>query len=478
MRKVRILRFWKEVQLSVAENPVEVLMALVFFLLGIASEWVAKAHEELFNILRYGPILFLLARLFHRQDGRKIFKLLYYASPLLLAGVCFLHDECSERYLVSLLLIQLLYFHATGGKYNSTFIQSALHYVGALLLGLVLGTTVFVALMLIFSSAIYIFELSGYAYTHYLPWAIATGFGLALPLFFLVFDRQPRTLDIEGRPFHFLLNYILSPALVAYAIILYIYMVKILVTFTLPKGGVAAMVMVFVACLFVLKGCQPFLLRSYFEKFYRYASWIALPALLLAWIGTVYRIQEYGWTVARIYLVASLLTLSLLALLFFWRHRDGQYRHTALFALIVFSAVSYVPGFNVTQLEAWSQSARGDEPKKPEPEYLSVHPTTDAIPLGPYQQMTVIEKFEVAADSLRIYRGDSLLYAARLNELLAGQLRAAGLAPTDSIREADHNRLLLIETDSAAIWLEYLNLKRIGGRYAVTYALPKLYFER
>ena len=67
--------------------------------------------------------------------------------------------------------------------------------------------------------------------------------------------------------FDVLLNYVLSPALLIYAVILYLYFVKVAVLWSLPKGAVAYIVVSFISATFILKSCQPFLERRYYEWF-------------------------------------------------------------------------------------------------------------------------------------------------------------------------------------------------------------------
>ena len=375
-----------------------------------------------------------------------------------------------------MLLVQLLYLWCIGEKENRAFTRTAVHYVEAMAVSFALGTVVCIALLLITSSVYYIFELQSSVYARFIEVSAATGYGLAMPLLFLVFDRQKEMLRGDGKVAHYLLNYILSPALLAYTFILYLYMAKIAVSASLPKGGVAAMVMGFVSLLFILRSLQGFLAKTYYRWYYCRASWIALPTLALAWWGTMYRIGEYGWTVMRVYLVVALCTLTFMAVLFLFR-RYGRYRTVVLFALLSFGIFSYMPGINVEEIERWSQAGRGLEVKKGDVQYLYISPTEEPIDISRYTKMSIIEGHSVANDSLKVYRDSTLLYQNSLPNLLLSQMQKAGLSPGDSIRVRDFNRMLLIETDSSAILLNYMNLIREEGRYRITYAMPGIYLE-
>ena len=471
-------KIYREIGTAIVGHPMEMLLAAAFFLIGCCAEWVPQGRAwDLFNVLRYGVGLFVLTYLLHTLKEQTWAKVGYYLSPLLAVVVCFIHDDCPGRIGITLLLVQLLYLWCIGEKENRAFTRTAVHYVEAMAVSFALGTVVCIALLLITSSVYYIFELQSSVYARFIEVSAATGYGLAMPLLFLVFDRQKEMLRGDGKVAHYLLNYILSPALLAYTFILYLYMAKIAVSASLPKGGVAAMVMGFVSLLFILRSLQGFLAKTYYRWYYCRASWIALPTLALAWWGTMYRIGEYGWTVMRVYLVVALCTLTFMAVLFLFR-RYGRYRTVVLFALLSFGIFSYMPGINVEEIERWSQAGRGLEVKKGDVQYLYISPTEEPIDISRYTKMSIIEGHSVANDSLKVYRDSTLLYQNSLPNLLLSQMQKAGLSPGDSIRVRDFNRMLLIETDSSAILLNYMNLIREEGRYRITYTMPKVYLEK
>lgn len=471
-------KIYREIGTAIVGHPMEMLLAAAFFLIGCCAEWVPQGKAwDLFNVLRYGVGLFVLTYLLHTLKERMWAKIGYYLSPLLAVVVCFVHDDCPGRIGITLLLVQLLYLWCIGEKENRAFTRTAVHYVEAMAVSFALGTVVCIASLLITSSVYYIFELQSSVYARLIEVSAATGYGLAMPLLFLVFDRQQEMLRGDGKVAHYLLNYILSPALLAYTFILYLYMAKIAVSASLPKGGVAAMVMGFVSLLFILRSLQGFLAKTYYRWYYCRASWIALPTLALAWWGTMYRIGEYGWTVMRVYLVVALCTLTFMAVLFLFR-RYGRYRTVVLFALLSFGIFSYMPGINVEEIERWSQAGRSLQVKKGDVQYLYISPTEEPIDISRYTKMSIIEGHSVANDSLKVYRDSTLLYQNSLPNLLLSQMQKAGLSPGDSIRVRDFNRMLLIETDSSAILLNYMNLIREEGRYRITYTMPKVYLEK
>ena len=151
-----------------------------------------------------------------------------------------------------------------------------------------------------------------------MAYSSSIAFAGILPLLFLLFNREKEEEEGVNKLFDVLLNYVLSSALLIYAVILYLYFVKVAVLWSLPKGAVAYIVVSFISATFILKSCQPFLERRYYDWFYRYSGWAVLPALVMYWVGTFYRINQYGYTEARVYLVVVGAILTGTVLLFFF----------------------------------------------------------------------------------------------------------------------------------------------------------------
>ncbi len=130
-----------------------------------------------------------------------------------------------------------------------------------------------------------------------------------------------------------IVDYILSPALVAYAVILLLYIVRILIRWELPDGGVAYMVLGFLSASLLchLLRMQIPENQRHFEWFYRPFPYIALAPLVLLWIGAVRRVGEYGITGPRFYLVVLAAVVSLFVLRLF-RERPYGFRRLFLAA--------------------------------------------------------------------------------------------------------------------------------------------------
>lgn len=219
-------------------------------------------------------------------------------------------------------------------KENDEFVRVALRYMKAMLSAGLLAGIAYLLAVSIYVSIQYIFEIWQGSDRRFYTEAAYIIYMCAMPLLFLMFNQaKEEGEESRNRLFEVLLNYVLSPALLIYAVILYLYFIKVAVLWSLPKGAVAYIVVSFVSATFILKGCQVFLSKRYYDWFYRYASLAVLPALVMYWIGVYYRINEYGFTEPRVYLVAVGGILTGLVALFFTR-QWGRYLYAACLAIV------------------------------------------------------------------------------------------------------------------------------------------------
>ena len=162
--------------------------------------------------------------------------------------------------------------------------------------------------------------------------------------------RGTRILDV-------LLNYIVTPALLIYTAILCLYMVKILVTWSLPEGGVAYLVFGFTLLALGVKALQPLLQKRMYDWFFDRFSLVSLPTQLLFWIGVLRRTNEYGLTEPRVYLLVCGGLMTLCVLLFLSR-RTGRYLYVGLAGFVCFAALAYLPVLEPQRIATGSQVRR------------------------------------------------------------------------------------------------------------------------
>ena len=239
---------------------------------------------------------------------------------------------------------------------NRPFAAHALHVVTQMFFGLLVTGILYLAVITIVASFLYIFGIDApkHIYEHIFQFIC---FVLA-PQVCCTFIRQDE--DVVSEPANVLrliLDYILSPAVIIYTVILYTYFIKIAFEWDLPKGGVAWMVMGFITVALIGRMAQAILSQHHYDWFYRHFTLIAIPPLIMYWIGSIYRIRLYSFTESRLYLMVAgvLMTLFVLMLL---RERTRKFQLMALIfgaAIILFT---YIPGLSAKSIGLNCQKQR------------------------------------------------------------------------------------------------------------------------
>lgn len=249
---------------------------------------------------------------------------------------------------------------------NRQFVQQAVLYLRAALLALFFANVAWGLFASILWSAAYIFGFEEAEWVlHFTIDTLMLTEGFAAPVLALMLVERWKRSECRGtRLLEVLVNYVLTPALVAYAALFYLYMAKIVVTWTLPRGYVAWMVFAFTLSMFLAGMIRRLLDKRICDWFYRNYSWMTLPAMTLFWIGTARRLSEYGVTEMRVYLLACGFVMTLSVALFFWR-RTGRYLWLAAAAFVVCALMNYVPSLSAARLAIASQTARFESAARP-----------------------------------------------------------------------------------------------------------------
>lgn len=133
--------------------------------------------------------------------------------------------------------------------------------------------------------------------------------------------NQPK-ITTPGKFVHYLVSYLVMPFLAVYAVMLHLYILKIALEWSLPKGGVAYLVSCFggwtLFAAFVTH--TNFMQSKAFAVFHRYFPWLLVMPLGLMAIGLYVRIHTYGVTVDRYLLALSLTWLAVSTALAFTKY--------------------------------------------------------------------------------------------------------------------------------------------------------------
>ena len=298
--------------------PFEFALGIVFFIIAVwdseSSTWneTSARMESVVNsdILWFFVPLIVLTFWLHRVNRWAYIASSFLFLPLMaldLKSFLWTYGFGFTYVLAGILLI-------VGNKRmnNRPFAAHALHVVTQMFFGLLITLILNLAVIAIVASFFYIFGIDEpqHLYEHIIQFI---WFVLA-PQVCCTLIRQNE--DEVTEPFKILrliLNFILSPAVIIYTVILYTYFIKIVFEWDLPKGGVAWMVMAFITATLVGRVAQSILSQRYYDWFYNRFTLIAIPPLIMYWIGSIYRIRLYSFTESRFYLmVAGLLPSSCL----------------------------------------------------------------------------------------------------------------------------------------------------------------------
>lgn len=340
------------------EFPLEALMGLSFFLIaaydiyhGFGNVPNKYLDEE---ILAFFVPLFVLTFYMHKLN-----KWAYVASFFIFL---FLMPLSLEPFITSLafpftyVLAALLLIVGTRRLTDRPFGAHLLHVVTQLAFGVLVTGILNLAILAITWSFFYIFGIKEphnfYSYIYAFLWFFVA------PLVCVSFISRDEYEEGETpKILQIIINFILSPAIIIYTVILYAYTLKILFTWDLPKGGVAWMVMGFIVVALAGHLAQYILPRRHYDWFYRNFTWIALPPLVLYWVGTLYRIRHYSFTESRVYLLVAGVLMTLFVLMLLWK-AQRRYQLMTVLAMLAVVVFTYIPGISAKSIGLACQQSR------------------------------------------------------------------------------------------------------------------------
>ncbi|MDE7305395.1 MAG: DUF4153 domain-containing protein [Alistipes sp.] len=312
------------------------------------------------------PLFFALSLAVNRLAGRGPWRRVYWVSwmPLIPLSVWGgLEDWVGEtQYVVSLcVLAPLALLLCRRAVCNGRFMSDAIVWLRSFVLAELFANVALGLFAAILFSTTYIFGFHGSWIEHVWMYGLIFCESLVAPSLFLLMADRWRDAEIRGnRILEVLLDYIVTPALLIYTAVLYLYTAKILVTWSLPEGGVAYMVFGFTIMALAVKALQFVLEKRRYDWFFDRFSLISLPLLVLFWVGTVHRTNEYGFTEPRVWLVACGGLMTFCVLLFLSR-RSGRYWWVCAAGFAIFALMAYVPALRPERIAVRSQLGRAME---------------------------------------------------------------------------------------------------------------------
>ncbi|MCC8089598.1 MAG: DUF4153 domain-containing protein [Rikenellaceae bacterium] len=501
--KINITKIRTRIKDVFFRSPVEILVALFYFLLWILEPDAVSASAN--AMILYPVVLALIYSVNKLTYGTK-FRFMYYLSVLSVIPPFFLWWP-EERVLVLYISAVLLLFISHRTDNNRSFVERNFLMIGNLMVSGALVALFAVIFHSIINFTAYIFNLE------YRSWEIVEFLSkissvLLWPVMFLIFDRDDRRVK-AGRSIKVLIDYILSPAVLIYAVLLYVYFAKILFAWELPQGTVSSVSLIFLFAGIVIYSLQYLLEKKYYRWLYDYLPLWVLPAVIMAWIAVIYRINEYGFTTARVYLLYTTSIATVFYIAFIVKRNTYRLRWLCLFALAVLLS-TFIPGITPHNIEQRSQKYIENDifddfdytPVYFEEDnnsvYLSSYNSNMEIDIRGYSRFYEVDKYydrrddnslrcENRDDVLLIIKGESdTLYSIGYEELTSRIFGNAGISryvsetPESLIRDNKEKFLEYTDDPVKLIFLDVGYLGKCGDneKYLIDHPIVKYFLTK
>lgn len=353
----RLSAIWRGLLGSFRDFPVEAFISLAAFTLTLLSN--EKVIETSFPLVYFFPLL-VLSFCLHRISDRKgtlVWKVCYLASALFWIPLYFWRPELGEAGIVVIYMISFILLFATGGRQdNEQYATTILHCLVKGCAAVLVAGVLSLAVLAIIASVDFLFLSRSlaekwYVYPQLLVWL------LIAPMLCCAFVSETPAQWKDRRILTLVVEYVLTPALLIYSVILYAYMLRILIQWKLPDGGVAYLVGGFIGVALVCRLLQALVTKPHFKWFYRYFPYVAIGPLVLLWIGIARRVGEYGLTEMRVYLVAVSLLLTMFTVLLLWPRNRSFFRMSLALGGLA-AILTFIPGIRAHDLGLRDQRAR------------------------------------------------------------------------------------------------------------------------
>lgn len=346
----------KQIPGNLMKFPVELLLAITFYVLALIGIDHLRDYPNLYfeNTFYTFIPLFVLTYSLNRSGWE--WKIPYILSYFLWIPVLLCYKDPDTEIIVAYLLAMLLLLIGKGKTDNTGFARNAVHVVKYFALSCIIGLVLVALVFAIVFSVKALFD-GGDAYVTFAG-RVSLFVGIVLvPMLSCALVGGQKPAEKPSAVLGAFLNYIFTPALLVYTVILYAYALRILFRWELPQGGVAYMVLAYMGIAMVCYLLGYHIEKHPFKWFYRWFPPISAPIVVLLWVGTLRRVVDYGFTEERVYLVAAVALMTVFdVLLFFARTRDFRKMTIALGAVAVL--LTFIPGVSARSLGILSQKHR------------------------------------------------------------------------------------------------------------------------
>ncbi len=358
---------------GVERFPITIILAFLHFITGIYIAEVRSFQSDEFvevNLLLFGSIFItamfemLYEKYFYKQN-RCLVRGIYSAITFVISIIFFVEYLRTNDYyniyyftLIPISIVLFLLIPILKKKENKEkYLQSV--FSNFVITG-IFAAVLWIGVEIILTTVNYLFFNSGdslfFRLTTYSFWFITEVFGVSL---FLSLLKKPDD-NIENYEFPFIFNllikFVIIPLIIIYTGVLYIYMMKVLISMHLPKGLISHLVLWYTAfSVAVMILITPFTQKDkFFENFKKYFPYFSIPLIFASLFAVFQRTYQYGITENRYYVLISIFWL-LFCMILYIRKMNITGIFISLITCLVISVYTPLSAKNVSN---FSQSQR------------------------------------------------------------------------------------------------------------------------
>ena len=375
MKKIKenVKKFLLHFKSGFERFPITIILAFLHFITGIYIAEVRSFQSDEFvevNLLLFGSIFItamfemLYEKYFYKQN-RWLVRGIYSAITFVISIIFFVEYLRTNDYyniyyftLIPISIVLFLLIPILKKKENKEkYLQSV--FSNFVITGIFAGV-LWIGVEIILTTVNYLFFYSGdslfFRLTTYSFWFITEVFGASL---FLSLLKKPDD-NLENYEFPFIFNllikFVIIPLIIIYTGVLYIYMMKVLISMHLPKGLISHLVLWYTAfSVAVMILITPFTQKDkFFENFKKYFPYFSIPLIFASLFAVFQRTYQYGITENRYYVLISIFWL-LFCMILYIRKMNITGIFISLITCLVISVYTPLSAKNVSN---FSQSQR------------------------------------------------------------------------------------------------------------------------
>ena len=375
MKKIKenVKKFLLHFKSGFERFPITIILAFLHFITGIYIAEVRSFQSDEFvevNLLLFGSIFItamfeMLYEKYFYKKNRWLVRGIYSAITFAVSIIVFVeYLRTSDYYniyyftLIPISIVLFLLIPILKKKENKEkYLQSV--FSNFVITGIFVAV-LWIGVEIILTTVNYLFFNSGdslfFRLTTYSFWFIIEVFGVSL---FLSLLKKPDD-NLENYEFPFIFNllikFVIIPLIIIYTGVLYIYMMKVLISMHLPKGLISHLVLWYTAfSVAVMILITPFTQKDkFFENFKKYFPYFSIPLIFASLFAVFQRTYQYGITENRYYVLISIFWL-LFCMILYIRKMNITGIFISLIACLVISVYTPLSAKNVSN---FSQSQR------------------------------------------------------------------------------------------------------------------------